>query len=316
MAPRLRPPTHAKSSAAIRGGERRFSHSGPFTDPRSASFRHHRPSKRSGSARWERSAVRFTRTLVARAPVCRQPDLANAIDSSTPLRQRSAVPEIAALIPALECEATVAEVVCGVRAHVSRVLVVDDGSTDRTEERAKEAGADVVRHPINRGKGAALRTGFEILSDRGATHVVTLDGDGQHLPEEIPALLRASAAQPGALIVGARPLDPEHVGPLRLFGNRFANRWVEIACGASLPDTQSGLRVYPLRDTLALRCRADRFAFETEVLIRATRAGMPLRSVPVRVYEAPEGEHRSHFRPWSDAARIVLTVIGLMLRVW
>lgn len=224
--------------------------------------------------------------------------------------------EIGALIPALDCEATIAEVVRGVRARVPRVLVVDDGSTDRTEERAKEAGADVVRHPVNRGKGAALRTGLQILSDRGATHTVTLDGDGQHLPEEIPALLRASAAEPGALILGARPLDPEHVDPLRLFGNRFANRWVEIACGASLPDTQSGLRVYPLRETLALRCRADRFAFETEVLIRGTRAGMPVRTVPVRVCDEPEGGHRSHFRPWPDATRIVFTVIGLILRVW
>jgi glycosyltransferase involved in cell wall biosynthesis len=194
------------------------------------------------------------------------------------------------------------------------VLVVDDGSTDRTGDVAKASGAEVVRHAVNRGKGAALRTGMRRLAERGVTHVLTLDADGQHLPEEIPALLRASSLEPRALVIGAR--QAESVEPIRRFGNRFANRWVEIACGLSLPDTQSGFRVYPLKETLALRCRADRFAFETEVLIRGTRAGLAIRSVPVRVWNPPIGEHASHFRPVADATRIVFSVIGLLLRVW
>jgi hypothetical protein len=101
-----------------------------------------------------------------------------------------------------------------------------------------------------------------------------------------------------------------------VFGNRFANRWVEIACGAALEDTQSGFRVHPLDATLALGCRADRFAFETEVVIRAVRAGMPVRSVPVRVWNPPPGERTSHFRGFRDSLRIVLTVIALLLRLW
>jgi glycosyltransferase involved in cell wall biosynthesis len=226
------------------------------------------------------------------------------------------VAEFAALIPALDCEATIQAVVSATRLHVPRVLVVDDGSSDRTADAAKAAGAQVLRQPANRGKGAALRAGMRALRERGATHVVTLDGDGQHLADDIPALLRASAAEPGAFVLGARQHEPGSLAPIRAAGNRFANRWVEIACGEAFADTQSGFRVYPLDAALALGCRADRFAFETEVVIRAVRAGLPVRSVPVRVYNPPMEERISHYRGVADTTRIVFTVIGLILRIW
>jgi glycosyltransferase involved in cell wall biosynthesis len=222
---------------------------------------------------------------------------------------------VAALIPALDCEATIGAVVRGTLGHLPRVLVVDDGSNDRTADAAKAAGAEVLRQPANRGKGAALRAGLQALSQSGATHALTLDGDGQHLPEEIPLLLRASAETPRALVLGARQHLPGSLARIRVFGNRFANRWVRIACGERLEDTQSGFRVYPIAETLALGCHAHRFAFETEVVIRAARARLPIRSVPVRVYNPPRGEGTSHFRGFSDALRIVLTVIGLLLRI-
>jgi glycosyltransferase involved in cell wall biosynthesis len=221
----------------------------------------------------------------------------------------------AALIPALDCESHIGELVRGALAHVPRVLVVDDGSSDRTADAAKAAGAEVLRHPENRGKGAALRTGLVALAERGATHAVSLDGDGQHDPADVPALLRASAEAPRALVLGVRQHEPGSLARLRAFGNRFANRWVRIACGAELADTQSGFRVYPIADTLALACRAERFAFETEVVIRAVRAGLPIRSVPVRVYNPPAGERTSHFRGFSDSLLIVLTVVRLLLRI-
>ena len=222
----------------------------------------------------------------------------------------------AGLIPALDCEATVAAVVRGAREHLPQVLVVDDGSSDLTADAAKSAGAAVLRHTLNRGKGAALRTGMRALLERGVTHVLTLDGDGQHLASDIPALLEAAAAAPNALVLGARQHEAGSLSRIRAFGNAFANRWVKIACGASLEDTQTGFRVYPLRETLALGCRADRFAFETEVIIRAARASWPLRSVPVRVYNPPFDQRQSHFRGFMDTVRIVFTVIGLILRVW
>jgi glycosyltransferase involved in cell wall biosynthesis len=194
------------------------------------------------------------------------------------------------------------------------VLVVDDGSHDDTAERAAAAGAAVLRQPANAGKGEALRAGFARLADEGVTHVLTMDGDGQHLAGEIPALLAASAAAPQALVIGARRIGTQEVTPIKLFGNRFANRWVEIACGQKLPDTQSGFRVYPLAETIRLGAKAGRFAFETEVLIRAARAGMPIHSIPVDVYYPPAAERISHYRPWTDTVRIISVVVGLILR--
>lgn len=220
---------------------------------------------------------------------------------------------LAVLIPAYNCAATIAEVVAGARRFVDCVLVVDDGSADATAERALAAGAEVLRQPGNTGKGAALRAGMEWLASRGVERVVTMDGDGQHLPDQIPVLLEASAGAPHALVVGARQVAPAQVQPIRRFGNRFANRWVEIASGLALPDTQSGFRVYPMPETLALGAATGHFAFETEVLIRAARGGILVRSVPVQAYYPPPAERVSHFRPFLDTVRIIRIVLRLIL---
>ncbi len=224
--------------------------------------------------------------------------------------------ETALLIPALNCGATIGALVTAARRHVADVLVVSDGSTDATVAEAVAAGAQIVVHDRPRGKGAALLTGMRALAEQGVRRVLTMDGDGQHLADEIPVLLEAAAARPGALIIGARRFEEVTVAPIKLFGNRFANRWVEIACGQALPDTQSGFRVYPLRETLALRPRAHHFAFETEVLIRAARRGIPIWSVAVRVYYPPVAERVSHFRGFVDTVRIIFVVLGLIFRVW
>ncbi|MGD9763668.1 MAG: glycosyltransferase family 2 protein [Candidatus Binatia bacterium] len=224
-------------------------------------------------------------------------------------------PAVAVLIPALDCAPTIAGVVEAARAHVDRVLVVDDGSADDTATRATAAGAAVLRQKVNRGKGAALRAGMQWLAARGVTHVLTMDGDGQHLASEIPVLLAAAAAAPDAIMIGARQVGDQEVTALRLFGNRFANRWVEIACGARVADSQSGFRVYPAAATLAIGGRSERFAFETEVLIRAARAGLEIRSVPVAAYYPPADVRISHYRPWRDTVHIIAVVLGLMFRL-
>lgn len=220
---------------------------------------------------------------------------------------------IGLLIPAYNCAATIADVVGGARRHVEHVLVVDDGSTDATAEQATAAGAEVLRQPGNTGKGAALRAGLEWWAARGAARVLTMDGDGQHLADQIAPLLAAAAREPHALIIGARQVEPERVSRARRFGNRFANRWVEIACGLAIPDTQSGFRVYPMPETLALGAVAGHFAFETEVLIRAARGGVLVRSVPVQAYYPPPSERTSHFRPFVDTVRIIVVVLRLIL---
>lgn len=220
---------------------------------------------------------------------------------------------MAAVIPCLNCEGTVGEVAASVAAHVDAVLVVDDGSSDDTSARAREAGAVVLRHAVRRGKGCALQAGLEWARDQGFTHVFAIDGDGQHLASEMPALLEASAAEPRAIVLGERSREGHDISPMKLFGNRFANRWVEIASGRWFEDTQSGFRIYPVAETLALGGHASHYGWETEVLIRALRAGVPVITREVKVYYPPADERISYYRPWIDTIRIIFIVVGLIL---
>jgi glycosyltransferase involved in cell wall biosynthesis len=220
--------------------------------------------------------------------------------------------DVAALVPAYGAQTTVADVVAGARQHLSRVLVVDDGSNDETAARATAAGAEVLRHPRNAGKGAALVTGFRALAADGVRRVLTLDADGQHLAEEIPTLLAASDAAPDAICVGERRREGQDVHPVNLFGNRVADAFLKAFAGRTLPDTQSGFRVYPLPETLELGARATHFDFETEILLRAVRAGVDVVGTPVRVYYPPAAERVSHFHPWVDTLRIIGTVLRVL----
>jgi glycosyltransferase involved in cell wall biosynthesis len=223
-------------------------------------------------------------------------------------------PSYAAVIPALDCAATIGDVVRAVRDHLGQVLVVDDGSSDATAREARAAGAEVLAHGENRGKGAALLSGLRSLGARGFSHAVSLDGDGQHLPREIPKLLAVSRDHPEALVIGARQIESA-VAAISRFGNRFANTWVRIATGRNLGDTQCGQRVYPIAATLALQPTGRRFEFETEILIRAVRARIEIYSVGVRVFYPPPELHRSHYDKLWDTLRIIGMVVGLMLRL-
>jgi glycosyltransferase involved in cell wall biosynthesis len=215
---------------------------------------------------------------------------------------------IAALVPAYQAEQTVGDVVRGAREHVARVMVVDDGSDDDTTGAAERAGAAVARHDQNRGKGAALLTGFAALARDGVTHALTLDADGQHLPEEIPRLLAASEREPTAIVVGVRRKEGHAIRGINRLGNAVADRLLRALAGRAVPDTQSGFRVYPIAATLALGAQGRRFDFETEILLRAARADLPLVGVPVAVHYPPVAERVSHYRPWQDTVRIVWTV--------
>lgn len=226
----------------------------------------------------------------------------------------SAVFRPAVLIPAYDCAATLGPVIAGARAHGLPILVVDDGSHDATAELARTAGADVLQHPANRGKGAALLTGMRALHERDFTHALTMDGDGQHLPSEIPTLLAAAAADPSAVVIGVRRRGNQEVAGINLFGNRFANLCVRSAAGVPLPDTQSGFRVYPLATMLRLPKQGEHFEYESTSIIFAARAGVPIRSLPVDVYYPPVAERRSHYRKVVDTLRIIRAVAPLLLR--
>ncbi len=216
---------------------------------------------------------------------------------------------VAAVVPAYDAAATIGDVVRGTRAVVPDVLVVDDGSRDTTGALAAAAGATVRRQEPNAGKGAALVRGFHHWEARGFTHVVTLDADGQHYPDEIPLLLRAAASAPDALVVGVRRKEGQAISAAARFGNWVADTLMEQLAGQALPDTQSGFRVYPLARTLAMPTIGRRYDFETEILFRAARRGIPLVGVPVRVFYPPIAERVSHFDPWWDTLRIIGTVL-------
>jgi glycosyltransferase involved in cell wall biosynthesis len=228
---------------------------------------------------------------------------------------RAALPRIAAIVPALDCASTIADVVTGVRAHVGDVLVVDDGSSDATGTLARAAGAEVLRHEQRRGKGEALQSGLAWAASRGFTHVFTVDGDGQHLASEMPALLQACRRHPDAIVLGERSREGHDISPMKLFGNRFANRWVEIACGRAFEDTQSGFRIYPVAVTLALGGHASHYGYETEVLIRAEKSGVPVVCRTIEVYYPPAELRVSYYRPWVDTIRIIFIVVGLILKL-
>ena len=222
--------------------------------------------------------------------------------------------DVAALIPAYRAAATVADVVAGARRHLMRVVVVDDGSGDETGARAAAAGAQVVLHETNAGKGAALATGLRALAAAGVGRALTLDADGQHLPGEIPALLAASDADPAAIVVGVRKKEGHTIRTINRVGNWIADRVLHAIAGQPLPDTQSGFRIYPVMATLALGVRGAHYDFETEVLLRAARRGIPLVGVPVEVFYPPVAERVSHFKPGRDTLRIIETVLRLIAR--
>jgi len=218
---------------------------------------------------------------------------------------------IAAAIPAFQAAASVADVVRRTRAVIEEVLVVDDGSTDGTGDAARGAGADVVAHPANRGKGAALVTAFRTLFGRGCDAVVTVDADGQHLPEEIPRLLEA--ARGGAdLVLGTRDhLFAEMVAARRV-ANRLSSWAISWAAGQRLSDVQTGFRLYTRRVVEATGFPETRFDAESAVVVRASRRGFRIVTVPVRLGFA-DGRTTSHYRPLVDSLRIARGVMRARL---
>jgi glycosyltransferase involved in cell wall biosynthesis len=220
------------------------------------------------------------------------------------------------VIPAYDEARTIRELVQRVLACCPEVVVVDDGSRDGTGEAVAGLGATLLRHEINRGKAAALATGFEWALARGAEAVVTLDGDGQHRPEDIPRLLAAAETYPGRLVIGARLFGRQAYPRARNFANAFADFWVAWAAGHPLADSQSGQRVYParlLRAVADLHERSRGFTFESEVVIRAALHGFTTVAVPIGAIHHVNGR-RSHFRPLRDTARIVAMIAGYLLR--
>jgi glycosyltransferase involved in cell wall biosynthesis len=213
---------------------------------------------------------------------------------------------VAVAIPAYQAEPSVGAVVAGALRLLPEVLVVDDGSTDGTAAAARQAGARVVSLPANQGKGAALAAAFRDLFGRGFAAVVTLDADGQHLPEEIPKLLAASAG--ADLVLGVRDQYFSQMSGLRRVGNRLSSGAISFAAGQRLVDIQTGFRLYSRALFAAVGFPESRFEAESAVVVRAARAGFRVVTVPVLLGFA-DGRTTSHYRPLVDSCRIAGAVL-------
>ena len=196
--------------------------------------------------------------------------------------------------------------------HEIPIWLVDDGSSDETATTAACAGATVIVHPTNRGKGAALLTGFAALYSKGFEAVVTADADGQHPAEEVLRLAYFSAPL-DTLVLGVRDLIRDGAPRSSRFSNSISNHFLSWFSGLKLSDTQCGLRRYPLPQVLELGPKSPGYAFEAEVILRAARAGLPIEQTPVRVWYPPPSARISHFHAVRDPARIVFRVLGTWL---
>lgn len=229
--------------------------------------------------------------------------------------------EVCAVIPTYQNAKTLLKVVADVHRVVDTVFVVDDGSNDGTaalldKATGNERPEKVLTHPKNCGKGAALKTGLTYARQQGFRYAVTVDADGQHRADDIPALLKAVEEEPDALAIGSRGLQHENMPAKSTFANRFSNFWFALQTLQRLPDTQSGLRVYPLRRLHGLRWMSARYEAELTLLVFSAWAGVKLLPVPVSVYYPPRDQRVTHFRPGRDFTRIsVLNTLLCFLMV-
>ena len=216
------------------------------------------------------------------------------------------------LIPTYNNHKTLAQVINGVLKYTRNVLVVNDGSTDTTAE-ILDGFSNIaqVHIPKNKGKGNALKVGFKKALDLSYEFAITIDSDGQHFPEDIPVFLHAleKESTKNVLYIGARNMNQADVPGSSSFGNKFSNFWFWFETGIKLQDTQSGYRMYPLKEIEKLQLYTPKFELEIEVIVKAAWSGTIVKNLPIKISYIDK-ERVSHFRKGPDFARIS------MLNTW
>jgi predicted LPLAT superfamily acyltransferase/glycosyltransferase involved in cell wall biosynthesis len=194
------------------------------------------------------------------------------------------------------------------------VLVVNDGSTDKTRENLQGLPIRKIDLPVNKGKGAALKNATHWAKAQQYTHMLTMDADGQHNPADIPLFLTKMQTSPSAIIIGKRDFNQETVPSSSQFGRKFSNFWIKLLTGENVEDSQSGFRIYPVEVISQVKCHSNRYNFEVEILVRSLWAGSSVDFVDVSVLYSEQTKKDSHFHPWLDNYRISLTYTWLCLR--
>ena len=210
------------------------------------------------------------------------------------------------IIPAYNIEKTLPRVIKGVQKYVEKVIVVDDGSTDATFTKAKEAGAKVLKHEKNEGKGRTLRTGLEHALKRGFNQIILMDGDGQHDPNEIPRFLLAAQDPKVDMIIGSRMENVKDMPRDRLTVNRIGSFLTSLLARQRIPDSQSGYRLVKSRVLKEITLTSRRYDIESEMLIKAGRKGFGIKSIPIKTIYRQE---ISHFRKFSDTLRFIKLIL-------
>ncbi|WP_024771976.1 DUF2062 domain-containing protein [Aquimarina macrocephali] len=213
---------------------------------------------------------------------------------------------VCVIIPTYNNCKTLRRVIDGVLLYTKNIIIVNDGATDTTQEILKEyPQVQQIHLPKNKGKGNALRVGFVSAQKQGFKYAITIDSDGQHFPEDIPAFITAleKSENKNILLIGARNMSQESVPKKSSFGNKFSNFWFWVETGTKLQDTQSGYRLYPLEELAKLNFYTSKFEFEIEVIVKAAWSDVIVKNIPIQVlYD--ETERVSHFRPFKDFTRI------------
>lgn len=215
-----------------------------------------------------------------------------------------------AIVPAFREEKRIAEVVRRVRVHCPDVVVIDDGSGDGTAAVAEQAGAVVLRHAVNQGKGAALNTGFRYAREQKYEVLITLDADGQHDPDEIPKFVEAYQRTGIPVLIGSRMTEIVTMPWLRRLTNRFMSGLLSRMMGQYVPDTQCGYRLYRCDILPLVSAGSQRFAAESEILLRLAQRGVRMDSVRIRTIY---GDEKSKIHPGADTVRFFSMLLRFRL---
>ena len=224
--------------------------------------------------------------------------------------------KVAVVIPLYNHAATLGKVVTDIQLFSDFIIVVDDGSTDDAiAECAKlDPSVHIIRHSRNLGKGMAILSGAAKARELKASHIITIDADGQHYGEDLPEFIEALSKDPEAITIGCRRFDETYVPGSSRFGRSFSNFWFRVQTGHKIGDSQSGFRAYPLSILSAFKWREKRYAFENEILVRATWSGIRIQEIAIRVHYPARHEHISHFHRLWDNLRLSFLNTRLTIR--
>ena len=222
-------------------------------------------------------------------------------------RERVNTLKCVVVIPTYNNAGTIARVLSDVAGYSDNILVVNDGSTDDTANILSSfSNIRIITYKKNRGKGYALKQALKTAAQTGYDYAITIDADGQHFADDIPAFIDRIEQVPHSLLIGARNLTADNMPSKNTFANKFSNFWYKVETGQALADTQSGYRLYPLRKLRDMRFVTRHYDFEVEIIVRAAWKGIHVENVPVKVYYPPVEERVSHFKPLTDFTRISL----------